>query len=417
MSSDRRRVVVTGIGAVTPLGNDAPTTWQRMLAGVSGAGPITRFDASEHAVRIAAELKGFDPGAHFERRELRRLDPFSQYFLVAAREAMADAGLVFEEESEEAFRAGVVTGVGFGGMESFIGEIDVLRSRGPDRVSPVGVPKIIPNIAAGLASMEHHLMGPVTCVVTACAASANAIGDAAEFIRRGAADVMLAGGSEAGITDYAVAAFAKARALSTRNDEPERASRPFDADRDGFLMGEGAGALVLEERERALARGADVYGEVLGYGSSADAYHITLPRPGGSGPARAMRAALVDAGLDAEEIDYVNAHGTSTPANDVTETAALKLALGEDVARRVPISSTKSMTGHMLGAAGAVEAIACLMAIRFGVVPPTINYETPDPECDLDYVPNEAREVDVRYAMSNNLGFGGHNAVLVLGRA
>ncbi len=417
MSLDRRRVVVTGIGAVTPLGNDAPTTWDRMVAGVSGAGPITRFDASDHTVRIAAELKGFDPEEHFPRRELRRLDPFSQYFLVAVREALADAGLSFGEDSEEAYRAGVVAGVGFGGMQSFIEEIDVLHSRGPDRVSPVGVPKIIPNIAAGLASIEHHLMGPVTCVVTACAASANAIGDAAELIRRGAADVMLAGGSEAGITDYAMAAFAKARALSTRNDDPARASRPFDAERDGFLMGEGAGVLVLEERERALARGAEVYGEILGYGSSADAYHITLPRPGGTGPARAMQAALADAGLEAEAIDYVNAHGTSTPANDVTETSAIKIALGEDVARRVAISSTKSMTGHMLGAAGAVEAIACLMAIRFGVAPPTINYETPDPECDLDYVPNEAREIDIRYAMSNNFGFGGHNAVLVLGRA
>ncbi len=416
MTAQRRRVVVTGLGAVTPLGNDVATTWEGMLAGRSGAGPITRFDASSHSVRIAAELKGFDPEHYFERREIRRLDPFSQYFLVAAREAMTDAGLSFDPDGEEAARAGVVAGVGFGGMQSFIEEIDVLRSRGPDRVSPVGVPKIIPNIAAGLASIEHHLLGPVTCVVTACAASANAVGDATEMIRRGAADVMLAGGAEAGITDYAVASFAKARALSTRNDDPQRASRPFDADRDGFLMGEGAGVLVLEEYERARARGARVYGEVLGYGMSADAYHITLPRPGGTGPARAMRAALADAGLEPAAIDYINAHGTSTPANDSTETAAIKLVLGDEVAHEVAISSTKSMTGHMLGAAGAVEAIACLLAMGSGTVPPTINYETPDPECDLDYVPNEARELDVRYAMSNNFGFGGHNAVLVFGR-
>jgi 3-oxoacyl-[acyl-carrier-protein] synthase II len=300
-------------------------------------------------------------------------------------------------------------------MEAFIEEIRVLDSRGPDRVSPTGIPKIIANMAAGLASIEHNLLGPVSCVVTACSASANAIGDAAEIIRRGAADVMLAGGAEAAITDYAVASFGQSRALSTRNDDPTRASRPFDAGRDGFVMGEGGGAVVLEERERAIARGATMYAEFAGYGMSADAYHITLPRPGGTGAARAMIAAMADAGIGPAEVGYINAHGTSTEANDATETAAIKIAFGEH-AYRVPVSSTKSMTGHVLGGAGAVEAIASILAMNRARLPPTINYEVVDPECDLDYVPNEPRDASVDWVMSNSFGFGGHNVALVFKR-
>jgi 3-oxoacyl-[acyl-carrier-protein] synthase II len=416
MNGTRRRVVVTGIGVLTPIGNDVETFWSSLLAGRSGAGPITRFDASGMRTRFAAEVKGFDPAEYFDRREVRRIDPYGQFFLIACRQAMADSGLEIHPDDEVAPRAGVMAGGGFGGMEAFIDEIRVLDERGPERVSPTGIPKIIANMSAGLASIEHNLLGPVSCVVTACSASANAIGDAAEIIRRGAADVMLAGGSEAAITDYAVAGFSQSRALSTRNDDPAAASRPFDADRDGFVIGEGGGAVVLEERERALSRGAKVYGELVGYGMSADAYHITLPRPGGTGAARAMTAALADAGLAPADLGYINAHGTSTEANDATETAAIKIALGE-AAYRVPVSSTKSMTGHLLGGAGAVEAIVCLLALTRGVVPATINYETPDPECDLDYVPKEPREEQVEWAMSNSFGFGGHNVALIFGRA
>lgn len=413
---DRRRVVVTGMGAISPMGIGVSALTGGLLAGRSGGGPITLFDATGYRTTIAAEVPGYEPEEHFEARELRRLDRFTQFFLISVREAIAQAGLHYEEDDPEAARAGVVVGAGFGGMQAFIDEIDLLRDRGPGRVSPTGVPKIIPNMAAGLASIEHHLLGPVTCVVTACSASANAIGDGAELIRRRAADVVVAGGAEAAITDFGVASFAQARALTTRNDDPEAASRPFDADRDGFLMGEGGAALVLEERERAVGRGAEILAEVTGYGMSADAYHMTLPRPGGHGAARAMQAALDDAGLTPDEIDYVNAHGTSTEANDATETAAIHIALGE-AASQVAVSSTKSMTGHILGGAGAVEAVASIEAINRGVVPPTINYETPDPECDLDYVPNEARPMTVRHAMSNSFGFGGHNVSLILSRA
>ncbi|HKY48617.1 MAG TPA: beta-ketoacyl-ACP synthase II [Acidimicrobiia bacterium] len=410
----RRRVVVTGMGVISPVGNDVDSFWKSIAEGRSGIGPITRFDASALRTRIAGEVKGYDPEDHFDRKDVRRLDRTSQFFMIAAREAIAQAGIAYDPDDEAAGRSGVVYGGGFGGMESFTDEIRTLDRRGPDRVSPTGIPKIIINMSAGLVSIEHNLLGPVTCVVTACSASANAIGDAAEIIRRGAADVMLAGGSEATITDYGIAGFAQARALSSRNDEPERACRPFDADRDGFVMGEGGSALLLEERDRALARGATVLAEVLGYGMSADAYHITLPRPGGTGAARAMKAAMADAGIGPSEISYINAHGTSTEANDATETAAIKLALGED-AYRVPVSSTKSMTGHVLGGAGAVEAVASILALERGLIPPTINLETPDPECDLDYVPNQAREFGGDYAMSNSFGFGGHNVSLVFG--
>jgi 3-oxoacyl-[acyl-carrier-protein] synthase II len=417
MTRERRRVVVTGLGAITPVGRTMASTWESIVAGRSGAGPIRLFDTTDYKVSIAAEVSDFDPADHFDPKEARRLDRCSQFALVAAKEAMADAGLELDPDSEEAERAGAVIGVGFGGMETFIDEVGVLHERGPGRVSPLGIPKIIANMPAGLVSIEHHLLGPVSCTVTACSASANALGDAAEIIRRGAADIMVAGGSEAAITTYAVAAFAQARALSTRNDDPEAASRPFDAGRDGFVMGEGAAVLVLEERERAIARGATIHAELTGYGMSADSYHITLPKPGGVGAARAVKAALADAALDPADLDYVNAHGTSTPANDSTETVALKVALGEDVARSVPVSSTKSMTGHLLGGAGALEAAIAVRAIETGILPPTINYDEPDPECDLDYVPNDAREVGgIDHVASNSFGFGGHNVTLVLSR-
>ncbi|HEX6947207.1 MAG TPA: beta-ketoacyl-ACP synthase II [Acidimicrobiia bacterium] len=410
--TDRRRVVVTGMGAVTPVGLDVASTWASVVAGRSGVGPITLFDTTGYRTTIAAEISDWDPGAHFDAKEIRRLDRYSEFFIVAARQAIVHAGLDFQNDEEAASRAGVMVGAGFGGMGAFIDEITTLVERGPDRVSPTGVPRIIPNMAAGLVSIEHNLTGPVSCVVTACSASANAIGDAAEIIRRGAADVMVAGGAEASITTFGIASFAQARAMSTRNDDPQGASRPFDADRDGFVMGEGGGVLILESLEHARARGAEPLAEVTGYGMSADAYHITLPKPGGMGAAKAMTAALEDARLEPADIGYINAHGTSTPANDSTETAAIKIAMG-DAAYEIPVSSTKSMTGHILGGAGAVEAIIAIEAMRNGVLPPTINHTTPDPECDLDYVPNEAREAQMRHVMSNSFGFGGHNVTLV----
>jgi 3-oxoacyl-[acyl-carrier-protein] synthase II len=415
MTGDRRRVVVTGMGAVTPVGLDVDSSWKAVLAGESGVGPISLFDASDQKVQFAAEVRDWDTSRYFDKKDARRLDRYSEFFLVVARGALAAAGLDYAEDDETAAKAGVMVGAGFGGMSSFIEDILVLTERGPGRVSPTGVPKMIPNMAAGLVSIEHNLTGPVSCVVTACSASANAIGDATEIIRRGAADVMVAGGAEACINSYGIATFAQARALSTRNDDPEGASRPFDAHRDGFVMGEGGAALVLESLEHARGRGADILAEITGYGMSADAYHITLPRPGGMGAARAMTAAVEDAGLGTGDIGYINAHGTSTEANDATETAAIRIALGED-ADSTPVSSTKSMTGHVLGGAGAVEAVFSILALRDQILPPTINYETPDPECDLDYVPNEAREADIDHVMSNSFGFGGHNVALVLSR-
>ena len=415
MTPDRRPVVVTGIGAITPVGLNAESSWAAIKKGTSGIGPISLFDTEGYKTTIAGEVGDWDTSQHFERKEARRLDRFSEFFMVASRQALGQAGLDYSDDEPGAARAGVMVGAGFGGMGSFIEEIDTLRDRGPGRVSPTGVPRIIPNMAAGLVSIEHNLTGPVSCVVTACSASANAIGDAAEIIRRGAADVMVAGGSEAAITSFGMASFAQARALSTRNEEPERASRPFDVDRDGFVMGEGGATLVLESLQHAQERSAEILAEVSGYGMSADAFHITLPRPGGSGAARAMTAAMADARLDASEVGYVNAHGTSTPANDSTETAAIRIALGED-ADATAVSSTKSMTGHILGGAGAVEAVFSILALRDQVLPPTINYESPDPECDLDYVPNEARETSLRHAMSNSFGFGGHNVSLIFSK-
>jgi 3-oxoacyl-[acyl-carrier-protein] synthase II len=407
-----RRVVATGLGTVNPLGPDVASFWEACLAGRSGVREIQSFDASLLRTRIAAEVGGFDPEAHMDRRLARRLDRYGQFFLVAAGQALADAGLVYGEGDAAAERAGVAVGSGIGGILTFQQEMDAMRQRGYDRVSPYAIPQIICNMAAGQVSIDHHLYGPSLCAVTACAASANALGDAAEVIRRGDADVMVAGGAEAAIGEFALASFGQARALSTRNDDPAGASRPFEAGRDGFVMGEGAAALVLEEEGHARARGATVYGVLAGYGMSSDGYHITLPRPGGAGAARAMRQALRSASLGPADVDYINAHGTSTPANDAAETEAIKAVFGEG-AYAVPVSSTKSMTGHLLGGAGALEALVCLLAMRDGIVPPTINYETPDPECDLDYVPNEARRLPVHAAMSNSFGFGGHNVALV----
>jgi len=407
-----RRVVVTGLGTVNPLGMDVESFWKAAQLGVSGVGRITAFDTSGFKVHIAAEVPEFDPEQWMEKKQARRLDRFDQLFWASTAQALADAGISYEEDDPAALRAGVVVGSGIGGMISFQDNLDVMRERGPGRISPLAITQIISNMAAGLVSIEFNLFGPSTCAVTACAASANAIGDAAEIIKRGDADVMVAGGAEAPLCEFALAGFSQARALSTRNDDPAAASRPFDADRDGFVMGEGAATLILEEREHAIARGATVYAEVSGYGMSSDGYHVTLPRPGGAGAARAMDNALRNGGMEPGEIGYINAHGTSTRANDSTETAAIKTVFGSHAAG-IPISSTKSMTGHLLGGAGALESLVCILAIRDGAVPPTINYETPDPECDLDYVPNEARELSVRAAMTNSFGFGGHNVSLV----
>ena len=409
---EERRVVVTGLGTINPVGHTVDDTWKNLLSGTSGIALVERVDVSDLPSKIAGEVKDWEVTDHIPKRQSRRMDRYAQLFWVAARDALADAGIEYEEDDPEAYRTGVMVGTGIGGVESFEHEIDTLFHVGPHRVSPYGIPMIIANLAGGQVSIDFNLYGPNSTAVTACAAAGNAIGDAGEIIRRGAADVMVAGGADAAITRFAMAGFAQARALSTNNEDPEGASRPFDADRDGFVMGEGGGVLILEEREHALARRANIYAELVGYGMSADAYHVTLPRPGGDGAARAMQAALDHARLDATDISVINAHGTSTPANDATETAALKTVFG-DHAYNIPASSTKSMTGHLLGGAAAIEAVASILTIRDGLIPPTINYTTPDPECDLDYVPNEAREAEVATVMSNSFGFGGHNVALI----
>jgi len=409
----RQRVVITGLGAVTPLGNDIETTWTNLISGRSGAAPITQFDASDYPVTFACEVKDFDPGEWMDRKQARRMDRFAQLVLAAARQAETDSGL---DIAAEADRIGAAVATGIGGLQSFQDCRDVLRDRGPDRVNPFSIPEIIPNMGAAWVSMELGTRGPLSSQCTACAASNMSIGDGMDAIRLGRADVMFCGGTEAPVTEVGIAGFSAMRALSRRNDDPERASRPFDAGRDGFVMGEGGVILVLEELEHAKARGAKIYGELIGYGVSSDANHITEPDPVGTNPARALKMAFDDAGIGAEEIDYINAHATSTPIGDAAETRMIKLALGEEVARKVPISSTKGATGHCLGAAGAVEAIFSLLAIRDGVLPPTINLEESDPACDLDYIPNEARRADVRTTVSNSFGFGGHNASIVLRR-
>jgi 3-oxoacyl-[acyl-carrier-protein] synthase II len=409
----QRRIVVTGIGAVTPLGNDAETYWKNLTAGKSGAGPITLFDASEFPVQFACEVKDFDPTDYVEKRKARKMDRFAQMIIAAARQAEADAGLDIAAETE---RIGVSVATGIGGLGSFQDCAYTLKDRGADRVNPQSIPAIIPNMGAAWVSMELGTRGPLSSQCTACAASNMAIGEAMDAIRLGRADVMLAGGTEAGITQVGIAGFGAMRALSRRNDAPEKASRPFDLGRDGFVMGEAGAIVVVEALDHAEARGAKIYAEIVGYGVSSDAQHVTEPDPTGRHPARAMAMALSSAGITVDDIDYVNAHGTSTPLGDASETRVIKIALGEEKARKTPVSSTKGATGHCLGASGAIEAIACILAVRDGIVPPTINYEDPDPECDLDYIPNESRKVDVRHALSNNFGFGGHNACLVVKR-
>ncbi|ASS88078.1 beta-ketoacyl-[acyl-carrier-protein] synthase II [Geobacillus thermoleovorans] len=406
---EKRRVVVTGIGAVTPLGNDAETTWKNIIAGQSGIDIVTRVNPDDFPAKVAAEVKDFDPSLFIDRREARKMDRFTQFAVAAALMAVKDANLDINESNAE--RVGVWIGSGIGGMETFEQQFEIFQQRGYRRVSPFFVPMMIPDMAAGQVSIILGAKGINSCTVTACATGANSIGDAFKVIQRGDADVMITGGTEAPITKMSFAGFCANTALST-NPDPKTASRPFDKKRDGFVMGEGAGIVVLEELEHALRRGAKIYAEIVGYGATADAYHITAPAPGGEGGVRAMRQALHDAGLEPEEIDYINAHGTSTEYNDKYETAAIKEVFG-DHAYKLAVSSTKSMTGHLLGATGAVEAIFSVLAIRDGIIPPTINYETPDPECDLDYVPNEARKQDVRAVLSNSFGFGGHNATLI----
>lgn len=406
---EKKRVVVTGLGAVTPVGNDAATTWQNLLEGKSGVDVLTRVNKDDYPAKVAAEVKDFNPEDYMEKKDAKRMDLFTQYAVAASKMAVEDANL--EITDENANRIGVWIGSGIGGMGTYEEQFEKLMTKGPRRVSPFFVPMMIPDMASGQVSIQLGAKGINSCSVTACASGANSIGDAFKVIERGDADAMITGGSEAPLTKMAFAGFSAAKALSF-NDDPKTASRPFDANRDGFVMGEGAGILILESLDSALERGATIYAEIVGYGASGDAYHITAPAPEGEGAVRAMRQAMEDAGLQADDIDYVNAHGTSTELNDKFETAALKQLLG-DHAYQTAISSTKSMTGHMLGAAGAVEAIICVKAIQDGMIPPTINQMEKDPLCDLDYVPNVKREKKVRAALSNSLGFGGHNAALV----
>jgi len=408
-----QRVVVTGLGAITPIGNDVSSYWEGLSTARNGVAGITLFDASRHACRFAAEVKDFDPSGWLEPKESKRWDRFCQFGVIAAKQAVAHAGLTIDESNQH--RVGTAIGSGVGGLLMMETQAHVLKDRGPDRVSPFCVPMMIPNMATGLTAIALGAKGPSSAVATACAAGSNAIGDAYRLIQLGLADVMVAGGAESAITPLGVAGFASAKALSFRNDDPTTASRPFDAERNGFVIGEGAGVIVLESLEHAQARGAQILAEVVGYGMTCDAHHITSPTPGGVGGAEAMRLALKDARLEPEAVDYVNAHGTSTQANDSNETAAIKSALG-DWAYRIPVSSTKSMTGHLLGGSGGIEAVAAVLAIEHNLVPPTINYQNPDPACDLDVVPNQAREHTLNVVLSNSFGFGGHNVCLAFRR-
>ena len=410
----KRRVVVTGMGAITPVGNDVATTWQSLIAGKSGTAPITKFDASKFPVRFAAEVKGFNPLDYMERKEAKRADQYTQYAVAASRQAMTNAGLV-ERNGMDPDRIGVIIGSGIGGLKSFEEQHDVYRERGVGKISPFFIPMFIADIAAGIVSMMFNAKGPNYATVSACATSAHAIGDAYRTIQYGDADIMITGGAEATVTPMAIGGFANMKALSERNDSPETASRPFDATRDGFVMGEGAGILILEELEQALKRGTKIYAEIVGYGATGDAYHLTAPAPDGEGAQRAMKRALKDAGLEPKDIQYINAHGTSTPANDFNETRAIKAVFGEH-AKNVNVSSTKSATGHMLGAAGAVEAVVSAMVVGTGIIPPTINYHNPEPELDLNYTPNTSVERDVNAVLSNSFGFDGHNTTLAIKR-
>ncbi len=417
MRDGERRVVVTGIGALTPVGNDVPAFWDGLINGRSGISRITSFDPAKVACKVAGEIKDFDADAVMPKKEVRRHDRYVHYAWAASAEAMRDAGLPTPIDDDAlAWRTGCIIGSGIGGINTMIRDVTEAALHGVERIGPFLVTALIPDMAAGYVAIYANARGPNYATVSACSSSNHAIGDSMNIIRRGEADLMIAGGAEAGIGEIPVAAFSAMRALSTkRNDDPERASRPFDAQRDGFVMGDGAGVLVLEALDHALARGATIHAEVVGYGATDDASHITLPAPGGRGAVESMRVAIADAGLTTEDVDYINAHGTSTPPNDRSETAAIKTLFGEG-AYRVPISSTKSMTGHLMGAGGGVEAIATIQAIKTGIVPPTINLEHSDPECDLDYVPIEAREIDVTVGISNSFGFGGHNATLVFRR-
>jgi 3-oxoacyl-[acyl-carrier-protein] synthase II len=407
-----RRVVITGMGAVTPVGLDVPSTWSALVSGQSGIALVEGFDRSDLDVKIAGQVKGFDPTAYLDKKEARRMDRFLQLGMVAAQEAVRDANLTVTPE--EAEQVGVLTGSGIGGITTLVEQTTVLLQKGPDRVSPFLVPMFLPDMLSGLVSIQTGAKGPNFSAASACATAGHCIGEAMHIIRRGDAEVMIAGAAEAPVNRLGLAAFDSMHATSTRNDEPWRASRPFDKDRDGFVLAEAAGVLVLESLEHAQARGVRIYAELVGYGATADAYHITAPSPGGEGAARAMRLALKMSGLTPREIGYINAHGTSTPYNDRAESDAIKSVFGKEQAP--PVSSTKSMTGHLIGASGAVEAMVCVKAILEGCLPPTINYETPDPECDLDYVPNVARPARIDAALSNSLGFGGHNTTLIIKR-
>jgi 3-oxoacyl-[acyl-carrier-protein] synthase II len=410
---DSQRVVVTGVGLVTPVGNDTPSSWAAILAGHSGAGPLTRFDHTEFKTHFAAEVKDFDPVRYVGKQDARRMDRVLHFAVAATQEALADAS--FEMSQWDPRRVGVHIGSGIGGVNILLEQYEILRTRGPRRVSPFTIPGLMLNSAAAYVSIMTGARGPAMALSTACATGSHSLGEAAEIIRRGKADAMIAGGTEAAIVGHAAAGFESMGALSSRNDDPQRASRPFDAGRDGFVMAEGAGTVILERLDLARARGARIYGELLGYATNADAYHVVAPTEDASGTAECMRLALEDAGLAPTDIDYINAHGTSTPLNDASETRAIKLTFGKD-AYKVAVSSTKSMTGHLMGAAGAIEAVFCLLAMRDQILPPTINYETPDPVCDLDYVPNRARAAKVDIVMSNSFGFGGHNGTLIFRR-
>lgn len=409
----KTRVVITGIGAISPLGLDVESTWQSVVNGKSGIAPITRFDASHHETKFAAEVKGFDPEAALGRKDARRMDRFVQFAVVATQQAIADAKLEINDSNRD--RIGSIIGTGIGGVGTLVSESETLREKGPRRISPFLIPMILPDTAPGQVAINFGIRGPNLAVTSACATGTNAVGEAYKMIQRGAADVMVCGGAESCIIGVVMAGFNAMTALSTRNDDPQRASRPFDKNRDGFVAGEGSAILILESEAHAKARGARLYAEVLGYGLTNDAYHISAPAENGAGAAKCMKLALDDAGLQPEQIDYLNAHGTSTQLNDKSETAAVKTVFGE-AAYNLSISSTKSMHGHLLGAAGAMEAVICVKALQHGIMPPTINYETPDPLCDLDYVPNAARPKPLRTVMSNSFGFGGHNASIIFGK-
>ncbi len=410
MTIELKRVVVTGLGAITPLGNTVAEYWQGLVSGRNGIAPITLFDASKHDSRIAGEVKGFDPLTYLDRKEAKRMDRFAQFGVSASKQALADAEFVINDLNAE--QVGVIIGTGIGGLKVMEEQQEIYLNRGPDRCSPFMVPMMIANMAAGLTAIQTGAKGPNNCTVTACAAGSNAIGDAFRLVQRGYAQAMICGGTEAAVMPLSFAGFCSCRAMSTRNDDPTHASRPFDVGRDGFVMGEGSGILILEELEHALSRGAKIYAEIIGYGMTCDAYHMTNIAPGGEGAARAMSLCLKDAGVMPEQVSYINAHGTSTPVNDPNETAAIKTVFG-DHAHRLTVSSTKSMTGHLLGGSGGIEAVASVMAVAHDRVPPTINLVNPDPACDLDYVPNQSREQTVELAMSNSFGFGGHNVTLL----